>query len=135
MTCYKNCGSGTVLPSQDDVQQICSSALQDLLETFIIVDALDECNEISQVTLWLKKLVTAGGGKLHVLITSRDRPDITNQFSRVPQQQIIHLDDFTDPDIKLYIDLKMQEFEKLVLWNQETQTKIREHLLAGAGGM
>jgi hypothetical protein len=123
------------LPSRDVVQQICSSALQHLPETFIIIDALDECSEISQVAAWLKRLLTAGGERLHVLITSRDKPDITDHLSRIPQQQVIYLDDFTNADIKLYIDSCMKESRQLVQWNKEIQTSIRESLLAGAGGM
>jgi hypothetical protein len=134
-TGYKNCGSGTTLPSRDVVQQICSSALQHLPETFIIIDALDECSEISQVAAWLKRLLTTGGERLHVLITSRDKPDITDHLSRIPQQQVIYLDDFTNADIKLYIDSSMKESRQLVQWSKEIQTNIRESLLAGAGGM
>jgi hypothetical protein len=135
VTGYKNCGSGTTLPSRDVVQQICSSALQHLPEAFIIIDALDECNETSQVAAWLQKLLTAGGGRLHVLITSRSKPDITGHLSWIPQQQTIHLDDFTDADIKLYIDSRMKASVQLMQWSKEIQTNIRESLLAGAGGM
>ena len=135
VTAYKNCGSGATLPSRDDVQEICNFALQHFPEAFIIIDALDECNEIGQVTAWIQKLLIAGGGRLHVLITSRDKPDITTHLSRIPQQQVIHLNDFTDGDIKLYIDSRMQESEQLMLWSKEIQADIRESLLAGAGGM
>ena len=135
MATYKNCGSGTTLPSRDELQHICSSALQDFPETFIIIDALDECNEIGQVAAWLKKLLAAGGGRLHVLITSRDKPNITVDLLGIPQQQVIHLDDFTNADIELYIDSKMKESEQLGLWSKEIQTNIRESLLAGADGM
>jgi hypothetical protein len=135
VTGYKNCGFGTTLPSWDVVQQICSSALRHLPEAFIIIDALDECNEISQVAAWLQKLLTAGEGRLHVLITSRSKPDITGYLSRIPQQQVIHLDDFTGADIKLYIDSRMKESGQLMQWSKEIQTNIRESLLAGAGGM
>jgi len=135
VTGYKNCGSGTSLPSRDVVQQICSSALQTLPETFIIIDALDECTEISQVAAWLRKLLATGGGRLHVLITSRNNPDITDNLSRIPQQQVIYLDDFTNADIKLYIDSRIKESGQLVLWSKEIQKNIKESLLAGAGGM
>jgi hypothetical protein len=135
VTVYKNCGSGATLPSRDDVQQICSFALQHLPEAFIIIDALDECNEIGQVAAWLKKLLAVGGGRLHVLITGRDRPDITTHLSSIQQQQVIHLDDFPNPDIQLYIDSRMKESGQLMLWSQEIQTNIRDSLLAGAGGM
>ena len=135
VTCYKNCGSGTNLPSRDDIQQICSCALQYLPQAFIIIDALDECIEISLVAAWLKKILTAAGGSMHVLITSRDKPDITINLSKIPQQQAIHLDAFTNADIELYIDSKMQEFEQLALWNEDIQQNIKEKLLTGAGGM
>ena len=135
VTAYKNCGSGTTLPSRDVLQQICSSAFQYLPETFIIIDALDECNEIGQVAAWLKKLLTAGGGSLHVLITSRDKPGNIAHFSRIQQQEVIHLDDFTDADIQLYIDSRMKESPQLMLWSEEIQASIKQSLLKGAGGM
>jgi hypothetical protein len=132
---YKNCGSGTSLPSRAVVQQICCTALQYLPETFIIIDALDECSEINLVAAWLKRLLTAGGKRLHVLITSRDRPDITDHLSEIPQHQPIYLDDFNNADIKLYIDSSMKKSRQLMQWSKEIQTTIRESLLAGAGGM
>lgn len=135
VTCYKNCGSGTNLPSRDDIQKICSSALQNLPQAFIIVDALDECSEISQVAVWLRKLLTTKGGRLQMLITSRDKPDITGHLSRILQQNIVYLDEFTNADIKLYIDSKMQDSGQLSLWSEDIQTNIRGTLLAGAGGM
>jgi hypothetical protein len=135
VTGYKNCGSGATLPSRDLIQQICSSALQHLPETFLIIDALDECSDISQVAGRLKKLLAVGMG-LHVLITSRDKPDITDYLSGITQQQVVHLDDsLTNADVKLYIDSKMNDSTYLSLWSEEIQTNIKESLLAGAGGM
>ena len=108
MTAYKNCGSGATLPSWDDVQEICNFALQYFPDAFLIIDALHECNEIGQVAAWLQKLLTAGGGRLHVLITSRDKPNITDQLSRIQQQEVIHLDNLNHGDIQLYIESKMK---------------------------
>jgi hypothetical protein len=135
VTAYKNCGSGATLPSRDYVQQICRFALQHLPEAFIIIDALDECNEIGWVAAWLQKLLTVGGGRLHVLITSRDKPDITAHFSSIQQQQVIHLDGFTNADIEQYINSELEKSGQLMLWSQEIQTNIRDSLLAGADGM
>jgi hypothetical protein len=135
VTGYKNCGSGTTLPSRDVVQQICISAVQHLPETFIIIDALDECNEINPVAVWLENLLAVGGGRLHVLITSRDKPDITGHLSRIPQQEVVYLDDFNNADINLYTDSRMKDSRQLMQWSKELQTNIRETLVAGAGGM
>ena len=134
VTTYKKCGSGANLPSRAAVQQICQTVLQHLPEAFVIIDALDECNEIGQVASWLKKLLSTGEGGLHVLMTSRDKQDITSHLSKIPQQ-VIHVDDFTSQDIELYINSKMQDYLQITLWNQKIQTDIRESLLAGAGGM
>ena len=135
VTAYKNCGSGATLPSRDDVQEICNFALQHFPEAFLIIDALDECNEIGQVAAWLQKLLTAGGGRLHVLITSRDKPNITDHLSRIQQQEVIHLDNLNHGDIQLYIESRMKGSARLMLWSEEIQTCIRESLLDGAGGM
>jgi hypothetical protein len=102
-----------------------------------MIDALGECNEINLAASWLKKLLTGGGGKLHVLITSRDKPDIAVHVSnsKLPQQQVIYLDKFTNADIKLYVDSKMQESRRLMFWSHDIQRNIRERLLDGADGM
>jgi hypothetical protein len=135
VTAYKSCGSGATLPSRDDVQEICNFTLQHFPQAFLIIDALDECNEIGQVAAWLQKLFIAGGGRLKVLITSRDKPDITAHLSRIQQQEVIHLDDFTNADIQLYIGSRMKESARLMLWSEEIQASIRQSLLEGAGGM
>ncbi|KAF8230489.1 hypothetical protein L208DRAFT_1400445, partial [Tricholoma matsutake] len=83
---YKNSHSGTTPPSWDVVEQICTSALQQLPETYIIIDALDECTEIDKVAGWLRKIITAEGRRLHVLITSQDEPHTTGHLSRIPLQ-------------------------------------------------
>ncbi|KAF8233062.1 hypothetical protein L208DRAFT_1396389, partial [Tricholoma matsutake] len=94
MASYKNSHSGITPPSRDVVEQICSSALHQLPETSIIIDALDECteNEIDKVAGWLKNIITAEGRRLHVLITSRDEPHITGHLSGIPLRHIIHVD-------------------------------------------
>ncbi|KAF8223818.1 hypothetical protein L208DRAFT_1211387, partial [Tricholoma matsutake] len=131
---YKNSHSGTTPPSRDVVEQICTSVLQQLPETFIIIDALDECTEIDKVARWLKKIITAEGRRLHVLITSRDEPHITGHLSRILLQPI-HVDDLTGADVELYIDSTINMNEGLKGWGAEMQMNIRQTLLAGAGGM
>ena len=81
------------------------------------------------------EIVDCRGGRLQVLITSRDKPDITAYLSRIQEQEVIHLDDFTNADIQLYIDSRMKESPRLMLWSEEIQAKIRQSLLEGAGGM
>ncbi|KAF8233351.1 hypothetical protein L208DRAFT_1266959 [Tricholoma matsutake] len=104
-------------------------------ETFIIIDALDECTEIDKVAGWLRKIITAEGRRLQVLITSQDEPHITHHLSRIPLQQAIHVDDLTGADVELYIDSTINNHEGLKGSGAEMQMNIRQSLFAGAGGM
>ncbi|KAF8218847.1 hypothetical protein L208DRAFT_1465575, partial [Tricholoma matsutake] len=135
MASYKNSHSGTIPPSRNVVEQICTSVLQQLPETCIIIDALDECTEINKVARWLRKIITAEGRRLHMLITSQDEPHITCHLSRIPLQQALHVDDLTGDDVELYIDSTISNYEGLNGWGAEMQMNIRQSLLAGAGGM
>ena len=120
------------------MQQICTAVLQNLADTFIIIDALDECidtTEIKKVVEWLKNLVSGEGRSLHVLITSRDEGHITGYLSRIPQQQVIYVDKHTDADIKLYIDSRINTYGQLSQWSKDIQQTITKSLLDGADGM
>jgi hypothetical protein len=137
MRSYQNCGSGTTPPSRDALQQICTAALLNLQETFIIIDALDECTstEISQVVGWLEQLISEGGRNLHVLVTGRDEAHITDPLSRISQQPPVHVDELTYADIRLFIDLTMNNYGQLAQWGKEIQANVRQTLINGAGGM
>jgi NACHT domain len=137
MSSYHNCGSGTIPPSRDALQQICTAALEHLQEAFIVVDALDECagTEISQVVGWLEKLITGENPNLHVLVTSRDEAHITDPLSRVFKQLPVHVDELTQADIRLYIDLTMNNYGQLAQWGREIHAIIKQILIDGAGGM
>ncbi|KAF8233620.1 hypothetical protein L208DRAFT_1265881 [Tricholoma matsutake] len=135
MASYKNSHSGTTPPSGNDVEQICTSVLQQLPETSVIINALNECTEIDKVAGWLRKIITAEGRRLHVLITSWDEPHITHHLSRIPLQQAIHVDDLTGADVELYIDSTINNYNDLKGWGAEMKMNIRQSLLAGAGGM
>jgi hypothetical protein len=130
---YHDNGSGTKPPTLHSLQEFIVIVLQSLGKAFIVVDAIDECVERDRVLSWIKGLTLnhIAEGKLHILVTSRNEPDIANHLASF---KTIVLDEFTKDDIGLYINLKM-ETSALQFWDTAIKTEILTALMKNAGGM
>ena len=133
MKTYSSYGSGLTPPSRQSLWDILVAAIQHLPEAFIIIDALDECQEIEAVSSWLKNLASASSTSLHVLFTSRDIPLLSDQISHI-RHESLRVDKYTVADIDLFITEKIAESE-LRGWSGELQDNIRESLRERANGM
>ncbi|KAH9203390.1 hypothetical protein DL95DRAFT_399380, partial [Leptodontidium sp. 2 PMI_412] len=73
---FSRCQDGKQQPTQDALEVTLQQMLDEFGETFIILDALDECREREELLILLKTLTSWGTGKLHLLATSRRERDI-----------------------------------------------------------
>lgn len=115
---------------------------RNLSATWIVVDALDECDELRKVLLWLRKL-RQKHTTVRLIITSRPLGDIKAEVIRwgIPDDAIVPADgEPTKNVIKAYIVQRLDEdenFEHLrTRFPDGTwRTKIEETLLNKADGM
>ncbi|KAL8765077.1 MAG: hypothetical protein Q9209_007738 [Squamulea sp. 1 TL-2023] len=84
--------------------------IQDLHDTFIVIDALDESGEREQLFEIIKQIQECGSTGSHMLLTSRNIPDIEEYLSPLtdPKNRVRLGGASVNPDILAYIDERLQ---------------------------
>ena len=85
---FSRCQDGKQQPTHDALEVALQQMLNEFGETFLILDALDECKEREELLLLLKNLTSWGTGKLHVLATSRRERDIEEALESLTISEI-----------------------------------------------
>ena len=115
--------------------------LHGLDETFVILDALDECPESERPGLFamIEQIHGFDISQLHMLLTSRSLMDIEKTLVPMtnPQNRMGIDSAIVDRDILDYIDEQLRRDEKLQRWRdmEQVQEEIRETLMRKANGM
>ncbi|KAH6662712.1 ankyrin repeat-containing domain protein [Halenospora varia] len=104
-------------------------------ETFIILDALDECKEREELLLLLESLNSWGIEKLHVLATSRRERDIEETLESLVTSKICLQSALVNVDIGTYLFEQLQDDPKLKKWSANVRVEIKRTLMDGAQGM
>ncbi|KAJ6586258.1 hypothetical protein DFH09DRAFT_1028501 [Mycena vulgaris] len=108
---YKSKSSGQTLPTYRELQNILEKLLLELSRTYIILDALDECEERDQRRLvdFVSALRKWTQTPVHLLLTSQPRRIFTEGFAGVT---CIELEfDLTQGDIRLFVESEIQSLE------------------------
>jgi hypothetical protein len=96
---------------------------------YIVLDALDECDDRSKLLPFLRDLA-AGSMNVSVIATSRDTKDIRNAFKNGSRLTLDNSSDGMLRDIKLCIDTRLQTDPTFAWLKQEVKTEISEKLLS-----
>ena len=131
---YSHCLYGQTQPSRDELVTTFQDISQGFPETYIIIDALDECAEI-EILLNSIKVLTTGGGSIHVLATSRPDPNIKRYFESLSAVAVPIEDPSINDDIYAYIHETIYSDPRLARWPADVQEEIEKALVAGAHGM
>ncbi|KIL62335.1 hypothetical protein M378DRAFT_53540, partial [Amanita muscaria Koide BX008] len=132
---YMKCKDGVFKPSGQQLEYLLKELMSGFKETYIVIDALDECREWQELWKFLKMIHGWQIGQCHLLVTSRREQVIVNSLQHVEHEEI----DLTlmpiDNDINRYIDEKLEQSEELKKLRVETKEQIRGLLKAKANGM
>jgi len=109
--------------------------LDECEETFIIIDALDECMEREELLLMLKNLNRRSKTKLHILTTSRMERDIEETLDLLVTSKICLKGTLVNNDIKKYITEQLQNDSRLRRWPANVRGETAQALIDGAQGM
>jgi hypothetical protein len=113
---------------------LCSVAELYEERVFIVVDALDECQESagSRFLAELEKLQSSSRPKVNIFATSRPNiPDIMENFKGHPWLEILA----SREDIQQYLEGHMDELGPVVNQSQDIQQEIIDGILDAADGM
>ncbi|KAF4553374.1 Hypothetical protein D9617_7g031010 [Elsinoe fawcettii] len=139
---WKQCHEGTRQPSLKDLQSTLMDMLREGHETWIILDALDECAHRDDSTVgvlpWIRATMETNTC-VHIFATSRREYDIVQFFnSRFCPQHELHLgQEHLEKDIAAYVRGKVANSDAFLRWKEtpEIQTDIVDRLVAKADNM
>ena len=141
---YSDHAGGTQEPSEDTL----SRCLVEMLQVpgqpamYIIVDALDECPNISgmptareQVLEFLEYLVKLKLPNLHICVSSRLETDIRNTFeSLAPFRMSLHDESGQKEDISTYINAVVHSDQRMRRWREADRQLVIDTLSDKADG-
>ena len=136
---YSSCGDGASQPKACDIRQTLQDLVEKFHDTFIIMDALDECKEREQLLGDIRDLVKWQLGGLHILVTSRREGDIRVTLDPLlnENQNIDIQSEVVDRDIRVYVREILQSAQGLRRWRNkpQVQDEIEKALTKNANGM
>jgi hypothetical protein len=136
---FASCNNGNRQPSLDGLLDVLREMIRTFSQSFIILDALDECVDRAELMSILESIAGWRLEKLHILVTSRRERDIENSL-----ETFIHPRNVTDlragvvdKDIKAYIENRLSVDKNLKKWqnNHEIRREIEAALMEKANGM
>ena len=136
---FSSCMNGERQPSTDELLETLRQIVQAFDETFIVLDALDECQERQELLEDIKKIVDWKLEKLHILVTSRREKDIEETLEPLVRDQgvICIQSALVNDDIRAYVHERLQTDRRLKRWQKkpEVQQEIETTLMDKADGM
>ena len=130
---YKRCGEAQQ-PSDEQLQTVLRNIVDRFLQTYIIIDALDECTDHEKSLNWVYKLMSDTNHKLtnlHIVATSRPERDIHDIFATLDSHSI-DVGEANTKDIVDYLNLQMES--KFTKYDENTQAKVMSELEKHAEG-
>lgn len=132
---FSRCQDGKQQPTQDALESTLRQILGGYKETFIILDALDECKERKDLLVLLENLNSWGLEELHILATSRRERDIEETLEPLVTSEICLQSALVGNDIHTHISERLQNDSKLKKWPANVRGEIEQTLMDGAQGM
>ena len=132
---FARCQDGKQQPTLEALASTFQYMLEDFQQAFIILDALDECEERKQLLVLLENLVGGNVENLHVLATSRREKAIENALTPLVTDWVSLSSGIIDADIQVYLTKRLQNHPRLKRWPANVRKEIEEALHNGAHGM
>lgn len=138
-TLHSSCSNGNRQPTGEMLLSTLRQMMTSLGDTYIILDALDECTERDELLEEIEEVVSWKDANLHLLITSRREKDIDEALTPLSDRRnrIAIQSALVDADIRTYIHGRLQVDRKLKRWQKRSnvQTEIEDTLTRKANGM
>lgn len=136
---YLSCLNGGRQPTCEVLLDTLRQMMTSLEDTYIILDALDECAERDELLTDLEEIASWEDANLHVLATSRREKDIEEALTPlgVARNRIGIQSALVNADIRTYIHDRLQADRKLKRWQKQpkVQIEIEKTLARKANGM
>jgi hypothetical protein len=137
---YQKYGRYNQLPSNDELLGILAKLLEQEPQTFIILDALDECNDVKELMDILAKIRERDIPGARILATSREGLDIKRVMATLAVP-IWLAPALVDKGVAIFLQREFRAQGSLSRWSgegkdqQQAQQIIREAIVTGSKGM
>ena len=136
---FLSCENGQRKPSLHALLGVTRQVVREFAHTYVILDALDECAQRSELMDMLETVAGWQLDNLHLLMTSRRERDIESSLeSYVEEDDTVCLQrDVVDQDIQRYVQHRLDIDKGLAKWNKDAaiRQEIEKALMHGARGM
>ncbi|KAF8529531.1 ankyrin repeat-containing domain protein [Hysterangium stoloniferum] len=128
--------NGCQSPEHDSLPDMVNHLLAVFDQVYIILDALDECEDYWQLLRWIHSLVGKNSQKIHILGTTR--PEITTLLESLdpPSSQYVDLNNASgNDDIESYIRDRVFDSDDFSSFSEEVRQNMLNTLCKKAKGM
>lgn len=139
LSLYQACHEGTKSPQINDLQKVFEALVDFNKRTFVVLDALDECESRKELLSFLAATIERKANGLSIIMTSRRLNELYNFFhGRLSDQCKISIqNERVDNDIRLYIHERLLHDGKFNRWKKQprVQEEIESKLMQKSQGM
>ena len=132
---YSQFEKGHEEPNVERLVKLMRRVLEEFEETYLVIDALDECTEIPEVISFLDEMRNWGFQNIHILITSRRERVIEEGLRLLITERVSIQNALVDGDIKLLIHERLRSDRELSRWSETLKAEIEKTLYEGSKGM
>ena len=132
---YERYDRGGRQPARDMLLTTLRDNLRDSAETFIVLDALDECKELQPLLAVIALISDSQIPTLHIACTSRRERHIVEVFDQLNVIETSIQNEQVDADIGLLVDDQLEHDPQLQKWSVNLKGEIRTALARGSQGM
>jgi hypothetical protein len=136
---YSRCANGERQPTTNELLTALKEVIEVFQETFIILDAMDECKDRQELLQDIQKLAAWKIGKLHILATSRREKEIEDSFESLikDEEKICIQSALINDDIRTYVHERLLTDQRLKRWRNhpDVREEIETTLMDNADGM
>lgn len=136
---FKSCQDGAKPPQTKDLETLLRALIELYEKTFIVLDALDECENRQELLEFIKKAVEWKSEKLNLIMTSRKLKDFEDFFNGELEERskLSIQNEKVDKDIRLYVHEKLESDLRFKRWRRQpkVQEEIESKLMEKSDGM
>jgi ankyrin repeat domain-containing protein 50 len=135
---YEQCDNGREMPGDGPLVSTLFDLLMEDKQTFIIIDALDECPKVERERFYqlITERIGHPPGRYNFLLTSRKEADIEEAMTEISQLYDVPIQ---SGDVNADVRLHVREFilgnKRLRKWPEELRSEIETSVVTGAEGM
>jgi predicted DNA-binding protein len=113
---------------------IIQQLLNEFQDVYLVMDALDECEQSEESLELVQELATAKDGILHLLVSSRQTQSFRSTIEPIATDVVSVNESIPAKDIQLHIREQLRKDPRMRKWPSHLQDQIEDTLMANVDG-